>query len=93
MDWITMNSGRFATNPAKVWSARSSKNGQTLALPRLGDAPRFLDRLGLYDRELPFIAVPISVGGTLQGVLAVQPDDPDDGLLRNAYTSSKSWPT
>jgi Nif-specific regulatory protein len=31
--------------------------------------------------DLPFIAVPISVGGTLQGVLAVQPDDPDDGLL------------
>lgn len=55
---------------------------QTVALSRLGNETRFLDRLGLYDRELPFIAVPIKVGGTLQGVLAVQPDQPDDGLLQ-----------
>ena len=54
---------------------------QSVALTRLGDAPRFLDRLGFYDRELPFIAVPITAWGTLQGVLAVQPDAPDDGLL------------
>ncbi|MBI5110305.1 MAG: nif-specific transcriptional activator NifA [Rhodocyclales bacterium] len=52
-----------------------------VAIARLGDEPRFLNRLGLYDKELPFIAVPIQVGGTLQGVLAVQPDQPDDGQL------------
>ncbi len=57
------------------------EGGGTIAIPRLADEPRFLNRLGLYDKELPFIAVPIQVGGTLQGVLAVQPDDPDDGLL------------
>jgi Nif-specific regulatory protein len=55
--------------------------GRTVAISRLGDEPRFLNRLGLYDKELPFIAAPIQVGGTLQGVLAVQPDAPDDGLL------------
>ena len=48
---------------------------------RTGDDPRFLDRLHLYDRRLPFIAAPINVGGKLQGVLAVQPNTPDDGLL------------
>ncbi len=57
------------------------EGGRTVAIARLGDEPRFLNRLGLYDKELPFIAAPIQVGGTLQGVLAVQPDEPDDGLL------------
>jgi Nif-specific regulatory protein len=53
----------------------------TVARPAIGSDPRFLNRLGLYERELPFIAVPINVDGVLQGVLAVQPDAPDDGLL------------
>jgi len=57
------------------------EGGRTVAIARLGDEPRFLNRLGLYDKELPFIAAPIQAGGTLQGVLAVQPDAPDDGLL------------
>jgi len=57
------------------------EGGRTIAVQRLGDEPRFLNRLGLYDKELPFIAAPIQVGGALQGVLAVQPDEPDDGLL------------
>ena len=55
--------------------------GRTVAIARLGDEPRFLNRLGIYDKDLPFIAAPIQVGGALQGVLAVQPDAPDDGLL------------
>ncbi len=54
---------------------------RTLALSRAGDDPRFLNRLGIYDRRLPFIAAPISLGGDFQGVLAVQPNTPDDGLL------------
>ena len=54
---------------------------RTIALSRTGDDSRFLDRLGLYDRRLPFIAAPISLGGSLRGVLAVQPNTPDDGLL------------
>jgi len=54
---------------------------RTIALARTGDDSRFLNRLGLYDRRLPFIAAPINVGGKLQGVLAVQPNTPDDGLL------------
>jgi Nif-specific regulatory protein len=51
---------------------------RTVALSRAGDDPRFLNRLGIYDRDLPFIAAPISVGGALQGVLAVQPNESVD---------------
>ncbi|MCP5229904.1 nif-specific transcriptional activator NifA [Accumulibacter sp.] len=54
---------------------------RTVMLGRVADEPRFLNRLGIYQRDLPFIAVPIRVGGTLQGVLAVQPAEPDDGLI------------
>ncbi|MEE4465795.1 sigma 54-interacting transcriptional regulator, partial [Azotobacter chroococcum] len=37
--------------------------------------PRFLDRLALYDLEMPFIAVPIkNPEGNTIGVLAAQPD-------------------
>jgi len=54
---------------------------KTIALVRTGDDKRFLNRTGLYDHRLPFIAAPISLGGNLQGVIAVQPNTPDDGLL------------
>jgi len=54
---------------------------RSIALPVAGRDPRFLNRLGIYDRNLPFIAAPINVGGSLRGVLAVQPDEPDDGLI------------
>jgi Nif-specific regulatory protein len=54
---------------------------RSIALPVAGRDPRFLNRVGIYDRDLPFIAAPINVGGSLKGVLAVQPDEPDDGLL------------
>jgi Nif-specific regulatory protein len=54
---------------------------RTVMLARVADEPRFLNRLGIYRQDLPFIAVPIKVGGNLQGVLAVQPEFPDDGLI------------
>ncbi|HNE16219.1 MAG TPA: nif-specific transcriptional activator NifA [Rhodocyclaceae bacterium] len=54
---------------------------RTIMLQRIADEPRFLNRLGIYQPGLPFIAVPIKAGSTLQGVLAVQPERPDDGLL------------
>lgn len=48
--------------------------GQSLVLPRVADDQRFLDRLGIYDYNLPFIAVPL-MGPRSQpiGVLAAQP--------------------
>ncbi|HXE40983.1 MAG TPA: sigma 54-interacting transcriptional regulator, partial [Azonexus sp.] len=54
---------------------------RTIKLVRVADEPRFLNREKVYLPELPFIAVPIKVGGNLQGVLAVQPEAEDDGLL------------
>ena len=54
---------------------------RTIKLERVADEPRFLNRQGVYLPELPFIAVPIKVGGNLQGVLAVQPEQQEDGLL------------
>jgi Nif-specific regulatory protein len=58
------------------------EEGKTVALPAVASNPRFLNRLGIYERRLPFIAAPIHIGGTLQGVLAVQPNKLDDGLLQ-----------
>jgi Nif-specific regulatory protein len=50
-------------------------------LPRLGDEPRFLDRLNLFDPDLPFIGVPIRIGEDgIAGVFAIQPPV-HDGML------------
>ena len=56
---------------------------RTITLKRVAEEPRFLNRLGIYEQELPFIAVPIRVGNTVRGVLAVQPEQPEDGLLED----------
>ena len=53
-----------------------------VVVERIADEPRFLDRLGLYDWELPFIAVPILLEQREPvGVLAAQPPVPRDPLL------------
>jgi len=50
-------------------------------LPRVGDEPRFLDRLSVYRRDLPFIGVPIRIGeGGPVGVFAAQPEG-DEAVL------------
>ena len=48
---------------------------ETWILPRVGDETRFLDRLGVYNPDLPFIGVPIRIGeeGGAVGVFAAQP--------------------
>lgn len=55
--------------------------GRTVVVKRISDEPRFLGRLGLYDKDLPFIGVPIRVSGELVGVLAAQPNERLDSLL------------
>lgn len=54
---------------------------RTIRLSRVSDEKRFLNRLGIYHPDLPFIAAPIKLGGILTGVLAVQPEESEDGLL------------
>ena len=54
-------------------------------LPRLGDEPRFLDRLSLFSPDLPFIGVPIRIGeDDVAGVFAVQPPAEDGQLEQRA---------
>ena len=55
---------------------------ESIVLGRIGSDPRFLDRLSLYDLELPFICVPIrDTNGEAIGVLAAQPGEPADDYL------------
>jgi Nif-specific regulatory protein len=49
------------------------ESGEPLVVQRISDEDRFLDRLGIYDTELPFIGVPIPIGDQTAGVLAAQP--------------------
>ncbi len=61
---------------------RILSHGNPIVLGRISSEPNFLDRLSLYDFELPFIGVPIenNEGNTI-GVLAAQPETPADDLL------------
>ncbi|MGB0747264.1 MAG: nif-specific transcriptional activator NifA [Magnetospiraceae bacterium] len=53
---------------------------ETVVVPRISEEPKFLDRRGIYDQDLPFLAVPLFSGpDELIGVIAGQP--PQDGLL------------
>jgi len=56
---------------------------RTVILKRIADEPRFLNRLGIYAADLPFIAVPIKVAGAVRGVLAVQPEESAPELLED----------
>ncbi|VAX10104.1 Nitrogenase (molybdenum-iron)-specific transcriptional regulator NifA [hydrothermal vent metagenome] len=50
------------------------ERSEPLIVPRLADEPRFLGRLGVYDLELPFIGVPITIGDNEPvGVFVAQP--------------------
>jgi Nif-specific regulatory protein len=54
-------------------------------LDRLGDEPRFLDKMRLFNRDLPFIGVPIRIGeGPPAGVFAIQPPVRDAHLQQRA---------
>jgi Nif-specific regulatory protein len=59
------------------------EKNRTVTLAAIGNDARFLNRLGIYDPALPFIAVPIKVAGSLKGVLAVQPNEPGETLLED----------
>ena len=38
------------------------EHGQTVIVSRIADDPRFIDRLGIYDPEQPFVGTPIRMG-------------------------------
>jgi Nif-specific regulatory protein len=58
-------------------------SGESLVVERISEEDRFLDRLGVYDPELPFVGVPIAIGDKTAGVLAAQPSDSQGLLDRN----------
>ena len=66
--------------PGEGVIGRILERNEPWILPRLGDEPRFLDRLGLYQPDLPFIGVPIRIGADAAGVFAAQPPLADDLL-------------
>jgi len=49
------------------------ESGEPMAVRRISEEDRFLDRLGVYDPDMPFIGVPIPIGDQTAGVLAAQP--------------------
>jgi Nif-specific regulatory protein len=59
--------------PGEGVLGRVLEEGELIVLERISDEPRFLDRLGIYDRNLPFIAVPIRSRDQVVGVLTAQP--------------------
>lgn len=65
------NTVRYKPGEGVVGAIMAS--GEPLVVRRISDEDRFLDRLGVYDPELPFIGVPILIGDTTAGVLAAQP--------------------
>jgi Nif-specific regulatory protein len=59
------------------------QDGETVVTKHIQDDPRFLDRLGVYEQDLPFIGVPIRVDEkNVVGVLAAQPMVETDYVLR-----------
>jgi Nif-specific regulatory protein len=74
--------GRIRYRPGEGLVGTILEHRTLVVVERIADEPRFLDRLGLYDRELPFIAVPILLKqGDPVGVLAAQPPLTRDPLL------------
>ncbi len=70
---------------------RILQHNQPIVLGRISSEPRFLDKLALYDLELPFIGVPIRDNdGSAIGVLAAQPEVPADDYLPERTTFMKA---
>jgi len=57
------------------------EEGEQVLVPCIADEPRFLDRLGIYDKKLPLVGVPIRVARQVVGVLVAQPMAGTEALL------------
>ncbi len=74
--------GRIKYRSGEGIIGRILSHGSPIVLGRISSEPNFLDRLELYNFELPFVGVPIeNVSGKTIGVLAAQPESPADDLL------------
>ena len=87
-DMVNKASGHVRYQAGEGIVGRVLQQNQPIVLGRIASEPRFLDRLEVYDLELPFIGVPIrDSDGSAIGVLAAQPDVPADDYLadRNQF--------
>jgi Nif-specific regulatory protein len=79
-----IESVRYRPDEGIVGAILSS--AEPIIVRRIADEPRFLDRLGVYKADLPFIGVPINIGeDETVGVFAAQPSrvtDPLDEQVR-----------
>jgi len=79
-----IESVRYRPDEGIVGAILSS--AEPIIVRRIADEPRFLDRLGVYKADLPFIGVPINIGeNETVGVFAAQPSritDPLDEQVR-----------
>ena len=67
--------------PGEGIVGRILERNQPWVVSRVADESRFLDKLGIYDSNLPFIGVPIRIGeDRAVGVFAAQPPCIDDLL-------------
>ena len=78
--------GRTVTyRPGEGITGLILEQGKAMVVPRISAEPRFLDRLGVYDPELPFVGVPIfALDNRPIGVLAAQPPVNDELLEERA---------
>ncbi len=79
-DHMPFESVRYKPGEGMLGSIMSL--AEPLIIPRLGDDQRFLDRLGVYDSDLPFIGVPITTNNEPIGVLTAQPMDSEWANLK-----------
>jgi Nif-specific regulatory protein len=71
--------------PGEGVIGRILERNRSWVVPRVAGEPRFLDKLGVYDPELPFIGVPIRIGEEgVVGVFAAQPPAADAQLHQRA---------
>lgn len=74
-----IESVRYRPDEGIVGAILSS--AEPVIVRRIADEPRFLDRLGVYKSDLPFIGVPINIGeNETVGVFAAQPSRATDPL-------------
>jgi Nif-specific regulatory protein len=71
--------------PGEGVIGRILMRNQPWIVPRIADEPRFLDRLGIYHPDMPFIGVPIRIGDSEPiGVFSAQPPTGEQLLNRHA---------
>ena len=70
----TAVAGEVTYQPGEGLVGTIIEDGQSMVIERLEDEPEFLDRLGLYDPKLAFLAEAITIGDLDPvGVIAAQP--------------------